>query len=101
MGGMPDANWQAMIDSIFTTRTPMDRNDAEASMAAFERHNEEVRRHVPAERLVVWEAKDGWAPLCKALNVPIPDEQFPITNTRADFLAMLAASKERAPAQAT
>ena len=29
----------------------------------------EVRSNVPAERLLVFEAKDGWGPLCEFLGV--------------------------------
>ncbi len=51
----------------------------------FERHNEEVRRSVPANRLLVYEVKQGWEPLCKFLNVPLPAAPFPRINERADF----------------
>ena len=36
---------------------------------------EEVRRHVPPEKLLEWHPKDGWAPLCKFLNVTVPDSE--------------------------
>jgi hypothetical protein len=44
---------------------------------AMERWNEEVKATVPAERLIVWTPKDGWEPLCEALDVPVPDEPLP------------------------
>ena len=53
--------------------------------AAFIAHNDAVRATIPAERLLVYEVKDGWGPLCKFLNVPAPDEPFPKTNHRAEF----------------
>ena len=34
---------------------------------------EEVRRHVPPEKLLEWHPKDGWGPLCRFLNVTAPD----------------------------
>ena len=37
--------------------------------AAMERWNENVRRTVPAERLLVWEPTEGWEPLCEFLEV--------------------------------
>lgn len=55
-----------------------------AGMVAF---NEEVKRKVPAERLLVWEPKDGWEPLCKALDVPIPSEPVPHVNDSEEFVA--------------
>jgi hypothetical protein len=59
----------------------------ETSMAAFNAHNERVRRIVPAERLLVFEAKQGWEPLCKFLGVPIPEIPYPRINTTEEFLA--------------
>lgn len=49
--------------------------------------NEEVKRTVPAERLLVWEPKDGWEPLCAALDVPVPDEPVPHVNDSEEFVA--------------
>lgn len=54
-------------------------------IAAFERHNAEVKRTIPPERLLVYEASQGWEPLCKFLDVPIPATPFPHTNTRDEF----------------
>lgn len=50
------------------------------------RHNEEVQRDVPAERLLVWEVGEGWEPLCEFLGVPIPDSPLPHENDRETFL---------------
>jgi hypothetical protein len=57
----------------------------ENMIAAFERHNAEVQRRIPAERLLVFEAKQGWEPLCAFLGVPVPDEPFPKTNSKEEF----------------
>ncbi len=46
--------------------------DREHVIAVFERHNQEVQRHVPAERLMVYEVTQGWEPLCEFLGVPVP-----------------------------
>lgn len=53
-----------------------------------ERHNEWVRENVPPERLHVSELKDGWAPLCKILDVPVPDEPYPRANDSAELMRM-------------
>jgi len=50
------------------------------------RHNEEVKRNVPAERLLVWSVTEGWGPLCDFLELPIPEEPFPHINDRTEFL---------------
>lgn len=40
-------------------------DDKEACIAAYLRHNEHIQATVPQERLLIWQAKDGWLPLCK------------------------------------
>jgi hypothetical protein len=57
-----------------------------ALIEAFVAHNEEVKRVVPADRLLVWEVSDGWEPLCEFLGVPVPAEPLPHANDRATFL---------------
>ena len=38
----------------------------------------EVRAHVPEDKLLVFDVRDGWEPLCKFLGVPVPEGQdFP------------------------
>lgn len=86
--------WKEMVRALFRERWGADFADRDASIAAFNAHNARVRREVPAERLLVWQAGDGWAPLCEALDVPVPAEQFPRANTREDFRARRAAMAE-------
>jgi len=81
----PSVEWREMIDGMFATRFTSEIRDRDASIAAFERHNAEVRARVPASRLLEWRAGDGWAPICKRLGLPIPAEPFPHTNTTAEF----------------
>jgi hypothetical protein len=73
-------------DDVFKGRA----NDREYAIATFKAWNEEVMRTVPAERLMVFEVKDGWEPLCKFLNVPIPATPFPHSNAGASFDTKLA-----------
>jgi hypothetical protein len=62
-------------------------DDAEAMIAAYERHNASVRSAVPPDRFLEWTVGDGWEPLCARLGLPVPDEAFPRTNTTKDFRA--------------
>jgi len=50
------------------------------------RHNAEVERTVPSERLLVWNVAEGWERLCEFLEVPVPQEPFPHVNDRSEFL---------------
>jgi hypothetical protein len=54
-------------------------------------HNEEVKRVVPADRLLVWEVGDGWEPLCEFLEVDVPDTPLPHVNDRDTFLERVMA----------
>jgi hypothetical protein len=58
----------------------------EQLIAAMHAHNEQVKRDVPADRLLVWGMKEGWGPLCEFLELPVPDEPFPHINDRTEFL---------------
>lgn len=42
----------------------------------FLKWNQSVIDYVPKDRLLVYEVKDGWQPLCEFLNKPIPDIPF-------------------------
>ncbi|KAL1924508.1 uncharacterized protein VTP21DRAFT_4162 [Calcarisporiella thermophila] len=57
----------------------------EKAVAVYKQHIEEVKRVVPAERLLVFNVKEGWEPLCKFLGVPVPSEPFPRVNDREEF----------------
>jgi hypothetical protein len=67
----------------FTGTTEWD--DAGILIAAYERHNAEVRAAVPSARLLEWNAREGWTPLCQALGKPLPDQPFPWVNKREDW----------------
>lgn len=57
---------------------------------AFNRHNQAVRDTVPADRLLEFDARQGWEPLCAFLGVPVPDEPYPKTNSLDEFLQKAA-----------
>jgi hypothetical protein len=57
----------------------------------FEKHIAEVKATIAPERLLVYQVKEGWAPLCEFLGVDAPDEQFPRVNSRAETSAMIDA----------
>lgn len=46
---------------------------------------EHVKSNVPAENLLVFNAKQGWEPLCTFLNVPIPTVPYPSSNNSTKF----------------
>ena len=50
----------------------------------FRSHNANVIKKVQKDRLLIWNLKDGWDPICKFLNVPVPDEPIPVVNKTTD-----------------
>ena len=69
-------------------------DDEAGCRTAYERHNAHVRATVPADRLIEWQPADGWGPLCAALDVAVPDEPFPVTNTTEEFRALFGMDAE-------
>ena len=85
--------WREMIDAMFAARFTGAIHDREAAIAAFDAHNRAVRAGAPAARLVEWQAGDGWAPICAALGVPIPDLPFPHVNSTEEFRAQVLSKR--------
>jgi hypothetical protein len=81
------AEWRAMWDEVAAATFTADFLDETAAKAAYERHNAEVRRTADPDRLVEWQPGDGWEPICAALGVPVPDDDFPHLNTTEEWIA--------------
>ena len=90
---LPDhlTDWGLMCDKVILDRVFGGSVAEEAHMiACYARHNEEVKRTIPPERLLVFEVAQGWEPLCRFLGVSAPDEPFPKTNTTDEFRGRFA-----------
>jgi hypothetical protein len=78
-----------MIRTLIWDTTFEDRfADKAFAISVFERHNEAVKRTVPADQLLVYEIQQGWAPICDLLGVPVPDADFPHLNDAESFRKM-------------
>lgn len=60
-------------------------NDRAKAVAHYEQHIADVKAAVPADKLLVFSADQGWEPLCAFLGVPVPDEPFPNVNDRKEI----------------
>ncbi len=80
-----------MIDRIIWIGTFQGRfEDRAFAIDVFKRHNDEVRRDVPADRLLVYDVREGWGPLCTFLGVPVPEgKPFPHLNDAVEFRARI------------
>jgi hypothetical protein len=68
-------------------------HDRDFMVDVFKRHNAEVQRVIPANRLLVFEASQGWEPLCQFLGVATPEAPFPRANSREEMAAMMASQE--------
>lgn len=66
-------------------------NDREWMIDYFNRRNAEIIDTVPPEKLLVYDVKQGWEPLCQFLGVAVPGAEFPRVNSRDETRAMLDA----------
>lgn len=52
----------------------------------FQEHIIEVKKTIPAERLLVFESQQGWSPLCQFLSTDVPEGiPYPHNNKREEF----------------
>jgi hypothetical protein len=81
---------KAILSETFDNRF----EDKAHAIEVFNRHNQEVRAAIDPARLLVFDVREGWAPLCRFLEVPIPDEPFPRLNDSATTQAMIRMMRE-------
>ncbi|HEY8156596.1 MAG TPA: sulfotransferase [Myxococcota bacterium] len=80
--------FHAMVYELIFQRTFAGRlEDRAHAKRVFEAHNQAVIDAIPASRLLVYRAGDGWEPICRFLDVPVPDEAFPHLNDTAWYRA--------------
>lgn len=81
------AAWGRMTRKVILDRVFDGSVDDKAHvLARYEQHNEAVKRTIPPERLLVYQVAEGWEPLCRFLDVPVPEEPFPQVNTTDEWL---------------
>ena len=88
-----DPNYAAWIDLLTEMNFGEERGawrgtngEPEAMVEAYNRWNQEVKDTVPSERLLVWDPKEGWEPLCEFLELPVPNDPFPNVNDSKEFV---------------
>lgn len=54
----------------------------------YDRHNAHVQELIAKEQLLVYNISEGWEPLCRFLEVPMPNEPFPNLNERGAMQAI-------------
>uniref|UniRef100_A0A7S1BTH5 Sulfotransferase domain-containing protein n=1 Tax=Corethron hystrix TaxID=216773 RepID=A0A7S1BTH5_9STRA len=66
-----------------TSGDPENYLDKETLCRGYESHISSVKEKIPEERLLVFNVKQGWEPLCRFLNKPVPEGvPFPYVHDR-------------------
>ncbi|HEU5431041.1 MAG TPA: sulfotransferase [Thermomicrobiales bacterium] len=89
---LTEAQWPVggagALDIIFRRTFGNRLDDREHCQTVLARHIQSVRETIDPERLLVFEVKQGWEPLCAFLDMPVPEgEPFPHVNDTAAFWA--------------
>src|SRR5262249_20772842 len=74
-----------MVELIGNRTLGGDWMNKDVAMAAYRRRVAEVKAEVPAERLLVFDVAEGWAPLCAFLGRPVRATPFPRSNDKNAF----------------
>jgi hypothetical protein len=90
----PIREWLNMVVKVIEKSGFSMGLDYEGLAERYEAHNKAVRDLIPAERLLVYQVKEGWTPLCKFLNVETPTTDFPRTNNREEFWDLVKGATE-------
>ena len=78
-------NWRNMFRLLLERQGIRDVSDKQACIDVFNQHNRTVIETVDPNRLILWRPGDGWGPICKALDIAVPNVEFPLTNTSKEW----------------
>jgi hypothetical protein len=87
------AEWFMMVSKVLE-RSFGGAKTKEELIEVFHAHEAAVKAAIPAERLLVHSAKDGWEPLCAFLGVPVPEGDYPRTNSKEEFFQHMKKADE-------
>ncbi|XP_018653230.1 putative nad dependent epimerase/dehydratase [Schistosoma mansoni] len=71
----------------------MDFTNDTSMLNGFVNWNQTVIKTVPSDRLLKYDISQGWEPLCKFLNLPIPNCPFPHVNEYNELRRLLKLEK--------
>jgi hypothetical protein len=81
LNALLDMAHQTVLEQVFGGRM----EDRDHAITTFQKHTERVKAEIPANRLLVMDVVEGWAPLCDFLHIEMPDGAFPRTNSSKGF----------------
>ena len=87
---MKNSPFGEMIQKTMWDRMENRMQDRQYMVDFFNKHTAEIIDSIDAERLLVYQVSDGWAPLCEFLEVPVPNLEYPRINSRNETKELLA-----------
>jgi Sulfotransferase domain len=79
----PPNSYTKML-TLINSNTPLGSFPTQGKQWYFD-HNQRIRDLVPSERLLEFNPKEGWEPLCRFLGKEVPESVFPRSNESAGF----------------
>jgi hypothetical protein len=73
--------WNGTFDGRFEER--------EHAINVFQKNIDRAKKVIPPDKLLVFQATDGWEPLCTFLDVPVPQGPYPHVNEAAKLKRMV------------
>lgn len=84
LNAVAEMGYRTVVAQIFDGRM----SDRDHATRLFREHVAEVQATIPARRLLTFDARESWGPLCAFLGAAVPrDEPFPWTNSSKQFVA--------------
>jgi hypothetical protein len=87
-------SWLEMVTDVVIKRSLGGKVGRDDMIATFEAHEAAVKAAIPPDRLLVFEVREGWEPLCRFLDRPVPDLPFPRTNSKEEFFELVNAATQ-------
>lgn len=84
VNGIKNSPFGELMQRIVFDSVDNRMRDRDYMVSYFKKRCDDIVAAVPADRLLVFEVKQGWGPLCEFLGLPQPDEEFPHVNSREE-----------------
>lgn len=86
--------WLEMVVDVVVNRSLGGKTGLDDLLAAFNAQEAAVKASIAPDRLLVFDVRQGWEPLCAFLGRPVPTGPFPRTNSKEEFFELVRAGME-------
>ena len=83
LNAVAEMGYQTVVAQLFHGRM----SDRRHATRVFREHIAAVQAEIAGDRLLTFDVRAGWLPLCEFLRFPVPDAPFPWTNSSKQFVA--------------